>query len=98
MKQIENKEALENVASFIKERRDKCIYLYVNLANYDGADENVKVYVDDEKEIKAVFLLYYNTLHICYDCLNDKDANQYLAFIKSINPNYSQPPLCFYQK
>lgn len=90
MQKIINKEKLVRIIDFLEDKKDCCIYLYINLYNYvyvsDCNDENVSVFVDNiENGTSLVLLQYYSTMHI-FSSQDFKSIETILNFIDFIHP------------
>lgn len=70
------------IESYIGEEYYRCLYLYMNLKRYIIDSNEIKVYIDREKnQIRAVYLIYFSCLHV-YSKDNQFDMKELKTILK----------------
>lgn len=82
----QDKELVKKIISYIGDDYKKIPYFYVNIVKYGIENSNVKVWIDQDDEIKGAYLLYYDCLHFFTRNIESYDCNKVLDMIQEINP------------
>lgn len=73
----------EIIEKYIAKDYPKCLYLYLDLKQYGVKSKSVATFVQSQKGmIQAVYLKYYNCLHV-YSKENDFDLDEFYSFFDS---------------
>lgn len=86
IKKIENQN--NNILDYIGQDYGKCLYLYLDYLKYGLDNPNVKVWtqLDNNDDIDAVILMYYNGMHI-YSKLKNCNYEEITKLILEFNPS-----------
>lgn len=58
------KSEYKKVLQILEPDIEKCLYIYMNLLNYEKEQSDIAAYVDDEKKIKLIMVEYHNSFQV----------------------------------
>lgn len=54
----------KRIAQLIEADIEKCLYIYMNLVNYERENSSISVFVDDDKELNVIIVEYHNSFQV----------------------------------
>ncbi|MGN0334358.1 MAG: GNAT family N-acetyltransferase [Lachnospiraceae bacterium] len=84
MYRIAKQEDVEKLLAYFENDLKNCLYSYIDLKKFGIANPNLKVFLDEEEQIRCSALKYYEGLQL-FDAYGRMDAEETAMLIRNLN-------------